>query len=280
MDYRCYFCQIKAFEKLLIKYDIDKNVKEICFHEFINFIPTISPNAKAPEVMRETINIIKKHFSVTDPYKEEKELFNKMMLEKYDFFKSMIENSKDKFNTALRLTIAGNIIDFGPGHDINIEQTLNRVLEADFAIDHSENLRKAVEKAENILYLGDNAGEIVMDKLFLETIKHKNVTFAVRGDFILNDVTRQDAELVGIDKVATIIDNGDFSPSTILSRVSDEFLSAFKNADLVIAKGQGNLEGLLDCEKKNLFFLLMAKCQLIGEVLDVETNSFIVKQND
>lgn len=279
MDYRCYFCQIKAFEKLLEKYETDTETKQKCLNEFLHYLPTVPPQAKAPEVMRETMRIIKTHLSVTDPYEDEKARFNSIMLEKYNTFRQMIEQSAAPFETALRLAIAGNIIDFGPGHDIDIEQTVNRVLTSDFAINHSQRLQAALQKAESVLYLGDNAGEIVLDKLFLETIRHPNVQFAVRGEFILNDATRTDARLVGIDQVATVIDNGDHSPSTVLSRVSPQFLEAFESADLVIAKGQGNLEGLLDSHKQNLFFLLMVKCPVIAELLQVPVHSFIVKQN-
>jgi uncharacterized protein with ATP-grasp and redox domains len=133
--------------------------------------------------------------------------------------------------------------------------------------------------AKNILYLGDNAGEIVMDKLFLETIKHQNVYYAVRGMPVINDVTIEDAKYVGIDKFAKIISNGYDSPSTILDKCSEEFINIYNKADLIISKGQGNLEGLINVKNEKIFFLLMVKCGVIGDELGVKKGDFVVYNN-
>jgi uncharacterized protein with ATP-grasp and redox domains len=133
-------------------------------------------------------------------------------------------------------------------------------------------------KAKNILFLGDNAGEIVMDKIFLQIINHPNLTYAVRGDYILNDATLEDAKNIGIHKYAKLISNGDNAPSTILERTSAEFQQAFQDADLILSKGQGNFEGLMDTKDDRIFFLLMAKCAVIATKLNVALKDIVVKQ--
>ena len=144
---------------------------------------------------------------------------------------------------------------------------------------YSEQLRQEIKNAETILYLGDNAGEIVMDKLFLETVNHPNVWFAVREQPVLNDVTRREAEDVGIGKFARIISNGDDAPSTLLHRVSNEFRQVYEQADLIISKGMGNYEGLMFGADPRLFFLLMVKCDVIGRKIGALKGDFVVKNN-
>jgi uncharacterized protein with ATP-grasp and redox domains len=178
----------------------------------------------------------------------------------------------------LRLSIGGNIIDFGPTQDFDLDGTLSRVLETPLAIDHSKVLKEKIRTAKDILYLGDNTGEIVLDKLFLETIAHPNVTFVVRERPILNDATIDDAIETGIDKVAAgIMTNGDDAPSTLLHRTSSEFNEKFFSADLIISKGMGNLEGLIDVKRENLFFVLIVKCAHMASLLGANNGDFVVK---
>jgi uncharacterized protein with ATP-grasp and redox domains len=160
----------------------------------------------------------------------------------------------------------------------NIEDEIHKILDTDFAIDYTDELFKQINKAKSILYLGDNAGEIVFDKLFIETMQHKNVTYAVRGRPVINDVTFDDAQQVKMHQVATVISNGYDAPSTLIEHCSDEFQEAYLKAELVISKGQGNFEGLMDSRHNNLFFLLMAKCSPMAELLGVKKGNIVVNQ--
>ena len=166
--------------------------------------------------------------------------------------------------------------DFSNNSQKYFNNTVNKVLTSDFAIDDSLLLKNKINESKTILFLGDNAGEIVMDKLFLETIKHPNVYYAVKGNPVMNDATIKDARYVGIDKVVKVISNGYDAPSTILDKCSDEFMDIYDKADLIISKGQGNLEGLLNTHNKKIFFLLMIKCDVIGNYLGVKKGDFVV----
>ena len=280
MNYECLICQVKALEKRVEKYEIPAQKRNRLVSELLKKIAVINlEKSYSPEITSYILNILKDSSEIADPYLPEKMEGNREMLERYEEFKEMIQQSENPFNTALRLAVAGNIIDFGPTHIFDVTGTIEKVLVTDFAIDHSEKLQQEIRSAGTILYLGDNSGEIVLDKLFLETLNHPDVWFAVREQPVLNDVTRREAEEVGIGNVARIISNGDDAPSTLLHRVSDKFRQMYQKADLIISKGMGNYEGLMFENDPRLFFLLMVKCDVIGRKIGASKGDFIVKHN-
>ena len=280
MNYECLICQVNALQKRMDKYQVAEKKRNRLVSSMMKEIAAIDlDNSYSPEITRNLIEQLKQNSKVADPYQPEKEQSNREMLERYSEFKRMVEVSKDPFETALRLAIAGNIIDFGPNHEFDIWETIEQVMTSDFAINDSEQLRDQIKSAKSILYLGDNCGEVVLDKLFLETIQHPNVVFAVRNNAILNDVTLKEATEVGIPEVATLISNGDDSPSTILHRVSPEFKAIYDSADLIISKGMGNFEGLMDEKDPRLFYLLMIKCPVIGKKTGAKKGGFVIKRN-
>jgi hypothetical protein len=174
------------------------------------------------------------------------------------------------------MAIAGNVIDLGVHSEFDIGQEIETNLQKEFTLDHFQDFKKAVEKAETILYLGDNAGEAVFDTVLLQQLPGK-VYYAVRNIPIINDVTKEDAIAAGVSKFAEIISSGCHAPGTILKHCSHHFCKIFKQADLIISKGQGNYEGLSG-ENYPIFFLLKAKCQVIAENLGVAKDSIVVKQ--
>jgi len=140
---------------------------------------------------------------------------------------------------------------------------------------HFEELKKALSEAESVLYLGDNAGESVLDRILIEEIKAP-VIYAVRDIPVLNDATYDDAVASGIGESAEIVSSGTTAPGTILRTCNDNFLEIFRNADVVISKGQGNYEALSDVDR-SIFFLLRAKCPVVAEDLGVKDGDLILK---
>ncbi len=279
MNYECLICHIKGLQKRMDKYEIAEEERNSLVSEMIHDIAAIDlDNSYSPEVTRNLLEKLVVNSGISDPYKKEKEESNCELIKRYPEFKKRVEEADDKFDTALRLAIAGNIIDFGPTHKFDVEATIERVFTSDLAFDDSAALKVEIEKAKTILYLGDNCGEIVLDKLFLETINHPNVIFAVRDKPILNDATIKEATEVGIPEVAKLISNGDDAPSTLLHRVSTEFLEIYKSVDLIISKGMGNFEGLMDETDPRLFYLLMVKCPVIGQKVGAAKGDFVVKR--
>ena len=174
----------------------------------------------------------------------------------------LIDSSPDPLLAALKFAIAGNVIDYGAQHDFNIEEALENCLAQEPVINDYDMLKKAIEKAENILYLGDNCGEIVFDRLVCETLQDKRITFAVKERPIINDATMSDALFCGLDQYSTVISNGTGCPGTPLDHCSDVFQESFKSADLIISKGQGNFETLSET-RGPVYFLLTVKCKVV-----------------
>jgi hypothetical protein len=268
-------CQFEGFERLLNKNNVPYALRQE-FFGFYNLTMGRSAALTMPEVYQKLNKEFRRLTGIEDLYFDEKKHSNKVAKMLYDEWKPKIQSSENAFNTALRLSIAGNIMDYGANSDFDVHQTIDKVMNSKFTIDHSLELEKQISTAENILYLGDNAGEIVFDRLFIETIQHKNLTFAVRGGAVLNDATMDDALEIGLNDYAKLISNGSDAPSTVLTQTSPEFLEYYKNADLIISKGQGNLEGLIEQNDARLFFLLMVKCDVMGELLNVPKGSFVV----
>lgn len=279
MDYRCYNCLVRSFARLLEKYQPQADNNEKLTKEFLTYLAQLDDNLTAPYATAYIQNVIKKMIGIDDLYVEEKVLANNMLMAKYHEFEEIVNTSDVPFVTALRLAIAGNIIDYAANPDFDVMQTIEYVLEHDFAIDDAQELQQALKQAKSVLYLADNAGEIVLDKLLLETIGRSDIVFAVRGKPVINDATKADAETVGLTDLVTVIDNGSHLPSTVIKECSPEFVEYFNKADLIISKGQGNLEGLIDTLDKQIYFLCMVKCKVISQKIGAPKGGFVVMNN-
>ncbi len=218
---------------------------------------------------------VSKISGISDPYYQIKQDNIKEALALYPELKEMVAQSNNPLLTAVRLAIAGNVIDLGMNKQFDIKQDVNTILNQPFGIDDFDLLEKELAKAKTILYLGDNSGESVFDKILIEQMG-KKVYYAVREVPIINDVTRQEAIDSGLGEVAEIISSGSIAPATILSQCNEPFLELFRTADLIISKGQGNYEGLSD-SKRSIFFLLKAKCPIIALDLKVLENDIVLK---
>jgi damage-control phosphatase, subfamily I len=275
----CIPCIVNSFLRLLQSGILPDAEKEPAMRRLLDFLARADYRQSPPALGREMHRMIREVLKNPDPYKEIKEKFNTMMLGFYDDFKKMVQQADDPFDMAMRLAIAGNVIDFGPQHQLDVMDTIQRVVHADLAIDDSPQLRRDVQAASTVLYVGDNCGEIVTDKLFIEIMNHPNIYFAVRGSPAINDVTVDDATTIGMDQWANIVTTGDDAPGAVWETASDDFRKLFLTADVVIAKGQGNLEGLIDV-KHTIYFLLVTKCDLIANRVGAKTGDFIVKKTD
>lgn len=234
-----------------------------------------------PEIVGESYRLIKQHIGCTDPYMETKTYYNQFFLANIDVYDEKMHSLED----AVKHAIVANIIDFNPVHsNVNedIQNFFSNIDNLEFTINDVDSLLDDIQKAKNILYLGDNCGEICFDKLLIKRMKDINpqcrIYFGVRGEAVVNDSTEEDAYFVGMDEYATIISNGDYSLGTIISRTSHEFRKIYQNADVVVAKGQANYESLSE-EDKNIYFLLIAKCKVIAEYIRVEEKALVCMRN-
>ncbi len=213
----------------------------------------------------------------TDPYREEKDLQNQMALRLLPRLEEEVAASADPVWTAARLAIAGNLIDLGVSGKFSEEDLLRDLydaLDGPFA-GPREAFLKEVEGAERILYLADNAGEIVFDGLLIDRLSPERVTLAVRGTPVLNDATLTDAEAAGLAGRVETVENGSDLPGTLLEECSEEFRRRFARADLILAKGQGNFETLFGRDA-NVVFLFKAKCSVVARRAGVPLGTSVV----
>lgn len=278
MSHQCYFCHNRTAERSINRFGLkDKDANTLIEATMALYQGDNKPLSN-PEKARILHGKIEEIVGKGDLYVAEKEEANNTLLNLYPTLKQKVDQSLHPLKSALKLAVAGNLIDFGPGHTFNIESHVEKLANENLAIDDSKRLFEAIAKAKKVLYLGDNAGEIVLDKLFIETINSKNITYVVRGSHTINDATLKDATDIKMDDVATVISNGDNSPSTLLYRVSDEVRELFNSADVIISKGMGNYEGLMNEKHEGLYFLLMAKCNPVAEKLGVKNKDIVVKK--
>ncbi|RKY39639.1 MAG: hypothetical protein DRP75_01595 [Candidatus Omnitrophota bacterium] len=267
----------------------DEQKRLLC--TIVREIEKFSLKASPPEIGRIVHFWVRKSSKNPDPFKEIKKQSNHLALKLYPELKKEIENSAHKLLKAVKLSIAGNVIDYGANHlspsldksldslSAHLKKTLKEI--ENQSLSCFEKFAKALKRASIILYLADNAGEVVFDRLLLEELVSlkKQVIFAVRGAPIINDALIEDAYFCQIDRYAQILSNGSDAPGTVLNLCSPDFIEAYQKADLVISKGQGNFESLSE-EKKQIYFLLKVKCSVLAQNIGAKIGSAVLIGRD
>lgn len=281
----CFFRQ--ALEGARIVGATPKTQKQI-IDAFARRIPKVSLKSSPPEIARFGYALLKKISPKGDPYKDIKQKSNRISLRLFRKLRNKVNHSKDRLLTAVELAIAGNIIDFGVKNNLNVKAELKRILVEENksihkkSIFHYSEFKRALKRAKNILYLADNAGEVVFDRVLVEEIKRfyldKHIYYAVKEKPIINDALLEDAKACGIDKIAPVISNGTDAPGTILALCSKEFKQIYKSADMIISKGQGNFESLSN-EKRPIFFLFMVKCPVVAKETGCKMGNIVLFYN-
>jgi uncharacterized protein with ATP-grasp and redox domains len=257
-----------------IAVDDETRIKEV-LDRIGMLVSEISLNSSPPETGRQIYRTVREVTGVDDPFKKLKEESIEKALGFYPSLKRMLQVAEDPLSTAVRLAIAGNVIDFGANPDFQLAQDIEETLYKEPAINHYQAFKAKLRHARDILYVADNAGETVFDKILIETMD-KPVIYAVREGPVINDATKEDAIGSGVDKVASIVSSGCDAPGTVLEACSDEFLDYFERADLIISKGQGNYETLSN-KQHPIFYLLKAKCPVIAKDVGVKVGDTVIK---
>ncbi len=243
----------------------DPAVHEQLIREVLGWTAEMDLNQSPPAMAQRIHRRLRAITGQDDPYLRAKTRHNHLALELLPELRAKIQSSGSPVLTAARVAIAGNMIDMGVNGNVtegDLRQAMRHALSEPF-FGEQEQFIQQIDEARSILYLADNAGEIVFDRLLIEQILPRRVTLAVRGAPVINDATLVDAQAAGLDEIVEIIDNGSDAPGTLLEDCSQEFLRRFAEADLIIAKGQGNFESL-NTQPGNLFFLFKVKCPLVA----------------
>ncbi|HPF20645.1 MAG TPA: ARMT1-like domain-containing protein [Syntrophomonas sp.] len=279
----CLPCLLRQAVRTVKTHLHDEDVQRQTLQKVMAEMLGVGDDVSAPFIAHKIQNILVEVLGNPDPYKEDKGYYNCEMIKLEPELLRIRNASDDPFATALKLAAAGNIIDFGPVDGLSREKVLEIIdttLETSLSQEALHSLHNDLHNAVTLLYLGDNAGEIVFDKIFVDTIKNSfpklRIYFATRGKPVLNDITEDDAYLVGMDQLAEIINNGSNIPGTDLAYTTPSFKKIFYQADVVIAKGQGNFETLYGCRKANLYYLFLCKCNLFMSRLGAKQNDLVL----
>ncbi|HEX73590.1 MAG TPA: DUF89 family protein [Dehalococcoidia bacterium] len=260
----------------------DENIHRRVINSVAAMIPQLSSDLRPPEIAQQGYQLIYQITGNSDPFRQVKVESNREALALYPRLKEVVSNSEAPLLTACKLAIIGNSIDLAPNFDYGgINNIVGTALASPLVINDYQQFVHNINNSRHILYLGDNAGEIVFDRVLIEElrqIKELEIDFVVRERPIINDATMEDAMAVGMDRVARIVSSGCDAPATILSQCSSELLRLYYSADVIIAKGQGNYESL-DEEPDNIFFLLRAKCQIVARLLRVNVGDAILQRH-
>ncbi len=258
----------------------DEAIHERLLQEILRAASDLDPHQPPPAMGQRIHRRIRELTCQSDPYRGAKDRFNRLALRHLPALRARVARSDTPLETAVRLAIAGNVIDMGVNSgllDTQVTDAIDHALNAPLSGD-VEALARAVAEAGRILYLADNANELVFDRLLIERLPLEKVTVAVRGGPVINDATLADAEAIGLPELVEVIDNGSDAPGTILEDCSTSFRRRFDSSDLVIAKGQGNFETLSHVEK-DIFFALLVKCPVIARELDCDVGSLILRRS-
>lgn len=238
--------------------------------------------ARTPPAMGQAIHrLVRELTGAQDPYAEAKSRSNQLVLGVLPELRGMVRKASDPMLAAAALTIAANAIDMGVACTPSEADILESLRSAPQGLGNEawERFRHRAESAARILYVADNAGEIVADGLLIEELGPDRVTLAVRGAPVLNDATLADAREAGLLDLVKVIGNGSDAPGTILDDCDSGFRKRFAEADLIIAKGQGNFETLNSVDAP-LVFLLKVKCPVIARLVGLPMGTHALLHGD
>lgn len=285
VHYECASCFLRQAREALDLATDDEDLKMQVTEKTTQILcKRYKKGAVANEIGTEIHRTIKRETGNPDPYFDFRDISDEIAMQ----FLPQVEKKLDKdpsLRNYLKVAIAGNVLDFGAlGVNSDIESLVMSTVEKDLAVDHSAQLEEELKKADNVMYLADNVGEIVFDKLLIKKIQEYDVevTVALKESPILNDACMKEALDVGLDEVANLTTTGTDSIGVVDRDLSDEFKKEFEDADMVISKGLGNYEGLgeMDLGDKPVFCLLNAKCQPIARDIGVKlAENVVLKMN-
>lgn len=268
----CFLSQ--ALRASRIATDNERKIKKV-LDEIGMMLKDIPFESSPPETGRLIYKKIREITGNPDPYKSIKKESTEAALSLYPALKDVVEKSNDRLLTAIRIAVAGNVIDFGVNLTFDLEKDVEEILKKDFALFNYKEFREHLDRADEILFIGDNAGECVCDRVLIEELD-KPVSYVVREVPVINDALYDDAVQAGIETVATIMSSGTDAPGTVLKTCSREFMEIYDNSQFIISKGQGNFEAL-SSENRPIFFLLKSKCQVIANDIGVNEGDILLK---
>jgi len=255
-----------------------KNISKIAKQHIAKFDHNSTPPHNATPMYEE----IATYLEVDDIYAAMKEEASKKALSFVSTCKDNIQNQKDRLEGAIKTAIAGNVIDLAAEVMFDLDEEIGKIFKTDFAIDDFESLKQKLSQTKILVYLADNAGEEIFDKICIETIKELypdiEIYYFVRGKPIINDLTISHAKKSKLHEVATLIDSGVPTPGYVQEFASKKANKLFNSADCIISKGMGNYECLGEEKNLPIHFLLKVKCQVVARAIGATLGDIVCKK--
>ncbi|MBD3271334.1 MAG: DUF89 family protein [Elusimicrobia bacterium] len=259
----------------------DQKLQQKALHEACTVLAHASTDRSPPYTATDVFHTVNRIIANPDPYARAKKEFNELVKKNWDHYLALITQSPDPLRMAVKLSLAGNSIDFGILETVDLDEAIERILGIEPTIDEYVSFRKLITQATSLVFLTDNAGEIGFDRLLIDQIHLTKpslaITVVVKQVPIINDATVYDAQFFGLDKYR-VITNGSRHVGTFLPSCSAEMLRAYNHAEIIVAKGQANFESLEDQHNDRIYFLLKIKCACVARHLGVAVGDTAIKR--
>jgi len=272
----CLYNQALKTSKLL---NLDDETSTKILFEIAKILPNYSLKFTPPQIAKDTYKLIEEITNNTDPLLKAKEIAIKEAKSFKPFLYKEIEKSQDKLLTALKIAVAGNVIDFGAKKQFNLKETIENIFNTPFKIDSYLELKEKLKTAKKVIIIGDNCGENIFDVILADVLKSMydiEIFYFVRGKPIINDVTLKEANESDMPKFAQIIDTGVPTPGYDLKYANEKSKKMFDTADVVIAKGMGNFESLYQITDREVFYLFIVKCNVVASAINANEKDIVL----
>lgn len=280
----CIRCLVEKQEERVQKQPVDESEKAAYLKDVLCVIGQSDEETSAPELVEDITKVYEKYFGEEKDYHDIKRMHNQKMMDVEDSIWERIQEAEDEIERAMLYARAGNYIDYGAMKHVD-ETVLNTLLEN---VEKEKLDQKCYEKfladmdqAKHLVYVTDNCGEIVMDKQLIRVLKERypklQITVLVRGKHVLNDATMEDAIQVGMTELVPVMENGTGIAGTSLRHINEESKHLLEEADVIIAKGQGNFESMYGCGL-NIYYLFLCKCDFFAARFGLTKNAGVLMQ--
>ncbi len=289
IDVQCYECIFRHIDYLADLLDMPFEVQRCCIEQVMReLLRTHGHSITTVQLVRFATNIALSLMDLDenfDPYAQLKQQTNETVLKHQKSLSGLIQGAESPLSMALQLVASANMIDVGGlcPNFLNVQDALRTLPQRRFSVYHFDTLYERLIAAKNLLYICDNAGEIVLDRLFVEELDRHfpqlEITCVVRHKPIVNDALLQDAITVGLDQVANVLSSGSVYPGIIMEETTAMFQKYFDIADVIITKGVGNFTTLSEIRDRRLFFIFAASCPMIARLTNSEFGQIVLAHN-
>ncbi|NOQ30842.1 MAG: DUF89 family protein [Helicobacteraceae bacterium] len=278
----CIECLINQAQRVSTSINASDELSKELISSVSEASKNFSFNQSPPEIASSLYENMATIANRSDLYKKQKEDATKLASKLLPTLKEKLLNSQNLLLDATKISVAGNVIDLATTVMFDLEDQLEEIFDVDFAYDDFEELKNSLQTSSTLLFIGDNVGEHIFDYLYIEKIQELfpklEISYMVRGNPIINDVTMKEAKEIGFDKLCSLVDSGVNTPGFAYDRANKFSKDLFDSADMVITKGMGNFECLSEAHRKNLFFLFKVKCNVVASCVGKSLGDLICKK--